>query len=30
MRLGVPAIQAAQAGLVADLDAVADAVYDRS
>ena len=29
-RLGVPAIQAAQAGLMADLDAVADAVYDRS
>jgi len=29
-RLGLPAIQAAQAGLLADLDAVADAVYRRS
>ena len=29
-RLGVPAIQAAQAGLMADLDAVADGVYGRS
>jgi acyl-CoA dehydrogenase len=29
-RLGVPAIHAAQRGLVADLDAIADAIYDRS
>ena len=29
-RLGLPAIQAAQAGLVADLDAIADAIYSRS
>ncbi len=29
-RLGVPAIQAAQVGLMADLDAVADGVYGRS
>ena len=29
-RLGLPAIQAAQGGLVADLDAIADAVYGRS
>jgi alkylation response protein AidB-like acyl-CoA dehydrogenase len=29
-RLGLPAINAAQAGLVADLDAIADAIYERS
>jgi alkylation response protein AidB-like acyl-CoA dehydrogenase len=29
-RLGVAAVQEAQAGLVADLDAVADAIYQRS
>jgi acyl-CoA dehydrogenase len=29
-RLGIPAIQAAQVGLVADLDAVADGIYGRS
>ena len=29
-RIGLPAIQAAQAGLLADMDAVADALYDRS
>jgi hypothetical protein len=28
--LGLPAIHAAQAGLVADLDAIADAIYGRS
>jgi acyl-CoA dehydrogenase len=29
-RLGLPAIHAAQDGLVADLDVVADALYGRS
>ena len=29
-RLGLPAIHAAQAGLIADLDAVGDAIYHRS
>ena len=29
-RIGLPTIQAAQAGLLADMDAVADALYDRS
>ncbi len=28
--LGLPAIHAAQAGLIADLDAVADGLYGRS